>query len=596
LGPIGWIILGLSAAVGVGTHLWGKYTQSVYSGAKVHDELAEGTDQVEGSAGDAAGAIEDEADALKKAGKAAGKNLQSFDEVHTLMDDMGDVPGLDVPTPDDMSMPGLELPDDMFVDFETELPPFGERIKGFFGWLWDGVKNTTVSTWNWITGFLGNVWQGVVDFARPIWEPLAPFFTALWGGIKAVCTAVWDAIGPYLVGAWEWLTNTAKTIWESLGPFFSGLWDGIKVVTETIWGIVQYLLATVWFSIVEVAKTVWSVLGPFFSALWSGVKTIAITTWEILKAVLVPLWEGIVEIGKAIWSVLEPFFSALWSAVKWIFETVWKPLAAWLSGVWEGIKTAAQTVWGLIQKVIVDPIAAARATVETIAGKIRDAVTAAQDKTLAAVKAVKDTLYKYIVEPFVKAKETVERIVDAAKDWGKNLMSNITDGIKSKVNSVKTAVSNAASAVKNFLGFSSPTREGPGRDADRWAPNLMKMYAQGILGNAGLIQSAANEAAKGLAAMNAATVLPTTLGTPSFASSASSQADSSLVDGIEQAVFRAMSNVNRFSQAAHQSSAGGDKEIVLRIDGTAFARLILPAIIKEGQRQGLDLVVRPQGV
>jgi len=40
-------------------------------GATAHQELAEGIDQVEGSAGGAAGAIEDEADALKKAGKAA---------------------------------------------------------------------------------------------------------------------------------------------------------------------------------------------------------------------------------------------------------------------------------------------------------------------------------------------------------------------------------------------------------------------------------------------------------------------------------------------------------------------------------------------
>ena len=84
---------------------------------------------------------------------------------------------------------------------------------------------------------------------------------------------------------------------------------------------------------------------------------------------------------------------------------------------------------------------------------------------------------------------------------------------------------------------------------------------------------------------------PTTLRTPSFALSAGSQADSSLVDCIEQAVFRAMSSVNRFSQATHQS-----KEIVLRIDGKALARLILPTIISEGQRQGLDLVVRPPGV
>jgi len=35
---------------------------------------------------------------------------------------------------------------------------------------------------------------------------------------------------------------------------------------------------------------------------------------------------------------------------------------------------------------------------------------------------------------------------------------------------------------------------------------------------------------------------------------------------------------------------------VLRIDGTTFARAILPAMIREGQRQGFDVMVQPRGV
>jgi tape measure domain-containing protein len=42
LGPVGWAILGISLAVAGGMSLWNKYSQSVYSGAKVHDELAQG--------------------------------------------------------------------------------------------------------------------------------------------------------------------------------------------------------------------------------------------------------------------------------------------------------------------------------------------------------------------------------------------------------------------------------------------------------------------------------------------------------------------------------------------------------------------------
>src|SRR5690606_9841889 len=143
LGPVGWIILGLSAAVGVGTHLWGKYTQSVYSGAKVHDELATSAGLVEGSASDAVGAIEDEADALKKVGKAAGKNLQSFDEIHQLQEDMAgsaedlaesmgfDDTGLGVP-----EAGGLEIP-----DIGAQLEEMKPTLAGFWEWIKQGAGN-----------------------------------------------------------------------------------------------------------------------------------------------------------------------------------------------------------------------------------------------------------------------------------------------------------------------------------------------------------------------------------------------------------------------------------------------------------------------
>jgi hypothetical protein len=62
---------------------------------------------------------------------------------------------------------------------------------------------------------------------------------------------------------------------------------------------------------------------------------------------------------------------------------------------------------------------------------------------------------------------------------------------------------------------------------------------------------------------------------------------------IEQAVYRAFINALRIMQA---SAKQDDKELVLKIDNAVLARMQLPAIIREGQRQGLNLVVQPQGV
>ena len=63
---------------------------------------------------------------------------------------------------------------------------------------------------------------------------------------------------------------------------------------------------------------------------------------------------------------------------------------------------------------------------------------------------------------------------------GKNMMGNLVDGIKSMAGGVKDAVTGVADSIKSFLGFGSPTKEGPGSNADTWAPNLINMLKEGI--------------------------------------------------------------------------------------------------------------------
>ena len=62
--------------------------------------------------------------------------------------------------------------------------------------------------------------------------------------------------------------------------------------------------------------------------------------------------------------------------------------------------------------------------------------------------------------------------------------------------------------------------------------------------------------------------------------------DNVIADSVGAAVFDAMMTAHRFQQASGPGPAGDDREVVLRIDGATFARLILPHLVREGQRQG----------
>lgn len=80
--------------------------------------------------------------------------------------------------------------------------------------------------------------------------------------------------------------------------------------------------------------------------------------------------------------------------------------------------------------------------------------------------------------------------------WGKDLIGNFIQGIKDKFASLKSAVKDVANTVKKMLGFSEP-EEGPLRDFHTYAPDMMKLYAEGIKKNMYLVENAARQAAKG---------------------------------------------------------------------------------------------------
>lgn len=92
--------------------------------------------------------------------------------------------------------------------------------------------------------------------------------------------------------------------------------------------------------------------------------------------------------------------------------------------------------------------------------------------------------------PVVQAgRDFVERVKDgfmekvkAAKEWGKDLMSNFIDGLLAKWNKLKNTVSNIAGSIADFLGFSEPEK-GPLSNFHTYAPDMMDLFAQGIREN-----------------------------------------------------------------------------------------------------------------
>src|SRR5260370_34126337 len=77
-------------------------------------------------------------------------------------------------------------------------------------------------------------------------------------------------------------------------------------------------------------------------------------------------------------------------------------------------------------------------------------------------------------------------------------MWQFAQGLASRAWAVVAQVQWAAQQIANMLHFSVP-KEGPLSTADRWMPDMMKLFAQGIQSNTPMLQGAAARAAGGIA-------------------------------------------------------------------------------------------------
>ncbi len=86
---------------------------------------------------------------------------------------------------------------------------------------------------------------------------------------------------------------------------------------------------------------------------------------------------------------------------------------------------------------------------------------------------------------------TLRSLGSQALNWGKDLIQNFINGIKSKLSAVGEAVSSVAQKAASYLHFSEPD-EGPLSNFHTFAPDMMRIFADGITRNIGTVKSALN--------------------------------------------------------------------------------------------------------
>jgi tape measure domain-containing protein len=577
---VGWALLAITAVLTGGIVAWGKYQQSLFKASqekyaeqirRSQEKIKQSQEQMADSTKKATKGTKDQAAALGKLGKAAQDNLQSFDEVHTLMEDMGDVPGLDVPGLDvpelDIDMPDLSAFDDMFDDMFEGFEQESASFQGFVGWLWDGIKEKFNGFKTWLgTTWLGGFWDGV----KTTWSSFKEWAGGLWDSIKGI----WGGFKDWFLGWAIPLWDGVKGAWGGFKDWFLGwaipLWDGVK---ET-WGGFKKFAADMW----DGAKEKWTGFKDFAGNTWDGIKTTIQEKWNTLKTEAPLVWDNIKTTVSTSWNTLKTEAPIVWGNIKDSISTKWDELKTNAPIVWGNIKTTISTSWDEL-----------KTNAPTTWENIKKGISERWEELKTNAPTTWENIKTEISDRWEALKE------DTPKTWDEiaGKLAEIWDGIKTsaseKWEGVKTVIKGAINGIIGFINkfikaWNKIELKVPSINipligtVGGWSVRLPQIPEIPMLAKGGLVMDP-TLAMLGEAGPEA--VIP--LGRSGFA------------DEIAQAVYQAIMDAIRISRASSPQSSD-DKELVLKIDNTVLARMQLPALTREAQRQGFDLVLRPQGV
>lgn len=257
----------------------------------------------------------------------------------------------------------------------------------------------------------------------------APIFEKLSISLGGIIAKIDELSANGQLQAWTEQATAAMTkIWDVLTKVGGVIADIAMAIIDN-WNIIGPILAGAVAAIVafEVINTVTALMNA-----WKAITLSLTIAQGGLNAVLAanPIGLVVLAIGALVAAGVALYQN--WDTIKAKAQELWDKI----NDTWEGIKKKTSEAWNTVQTTII-----------TVVTNIRT---------------------------------EFNNMITAATSWGSNLIQNFINGIKAKWDELKSIVSEAASMVSDFLGFSSPTKEGPGRYADRWAPNLVNMFAEGI--------------------------------------------------------------------------------------------------------------------
>lgn len=497
----------------------------------------------------------DLADALERAGKVAQDNLQSFDQVHKVQEEMGGAGGLGaIPLPE-VTTPDVSGFGGGLGELETIFDGLGKKIAQFTQTLsraWETIRTKTSEVWDTVREKVLGWWDTLQEKAGLAggWVGTA------WDWIAGKTGAAWDWVSGKVGGAWDaisgWVTTGASTVMRWVGT----AWDWVSTKTGTVWDWVSTKVGSAWTTVSGWTQTAASTVMSWVGTAWSWVSTTTLTTWTTVSRQVMSAWTTISGWTQTAASVVMGSVGTAWSWLSTNTVTTWSTVQSTVSSTWDRVVGWTAALPGRIQ--------GALASLGSILWGIGS-------RAFGGLAEGMQSVWPTVLGWLATLPGRIQGALSGAGSWlwgiGRLAIQGLIDGMMSMLGSIGSAARSIADAVRE--AFSSVLQVfSPSRVMMAMGRDVAAGLAIGLRQAEEMVRAAA---AEGLA--QPAVEAVTSIGTLEPAVDAGTLA-ASLRDALRAAL-----------------SELGAQEVTIEMDGRTVARAVLPRLVSEARRQGAQLVM-----
>ena len=413
---------------------------------------------------------------------------------------------------------------DVFIGiFTGDWDKVWNGLKGVFVSVWDFIKATLQNALNMLCGIFGTDLDSVKQIAVNVMTAVRDFFVNIWTGISNFINGTLQGISDFFTGTWTAIKDLFVGIWAAIYTEISTRINLVKTVIETVWNAVYTAISTVtnaiWSIVTTVWQTIYDIISPLLNAIRYLVETVFMAIqviigramdwvsekitviWNAIVSFLTPILEGIRDFFQTIWDtiskaistaldVIEKLITTVWNAVSGFISTVlnqiwktissiWDKISGHISSVLSAIKTVVNNVWNQISSIVSSVLDTIFATVSKIWNNMKSSIEGVMDGIKNGISSSISNIKSTIENGFNAAVDFITGLASQAWNWGSDIIGNIVDGIRYRIQDIANAVTDVADTIRSYLHFSVPDT-GPLTDFESWMPDFMKGLAKGI--------------------------------------------------------------------------------------------------------------------